>query len=106
MFQTAEQFFDAFDRAGFLVGAVWTPSTGGAPIMARVDLRSGESELLDDHSAFRYEIIFPATAFPGLLSAVDYGRIENITVEGIVYRVREVLQDDADGTLRATLQRY
>lgn len=82
---STEQFFEAFNRAGFLTDATWTPSNGSAAQTARVDFRSAALSLLGDAvSATQYQMSYPASKFADLREG------ETVAIEGKAYRVLEV----------------
>lgn len=87
------KFFEAFDKAGFLKTALWTPSTGGAQQDPRVrykaptrDALSGETKTID------YSINYPSTVLIGLK------RGEVITIDNMQFTVRENPESQLDGT--------
>jgi hypothetical protein len=94
---TTDAFFAAFDRAGFLKAALWTPSAGlpGAGVQQSAQVRytaPTQTVLAGDAFATDYAMRYPAGTFPGLK------RGETVTVDGVAFRVREDPASDLDGT--------
>lgn len=98
---TSAEFFESFDEAGFLKSASWTPSGGGAPYTAKVRYRAPSVVVLDGGlRTIDHEIQFVTAQLPGLAEG------EQITVDGLLYRVRERPEQILDGTVsRAELAR-
>jgi hypothetical protein len=91
------KFFEAFDKAGFLKPALWTPSSGlpGAGIQqsAQVRYRQPSADVLaGDAFAEAYSISYPSTVFPGLR------RGETVTVDGVQFKLREDPRRELDGS--------
>jgi hypothetical protein len=87
------KFFEAFDRAGFLKTALWTPSAGGAQQSAQVRYRAPTQDALSGGAkSVEYSINYPATLLVGLK------RNETITVAGVQFIVRENPESQLDGT--------
>jgi hypothetical protein len=89
---TAEQFFEAFGRAGLLDECTWVPANGQPSQTAKVDFRASGLDLLGDSvSATDYEMTCPFSQFPNLSEG------DQVTIKGVTYRVREVRPaSDAD----------
>lgn len=98
---TSAKFFESFDKAGFLKPASWTPSGGGGPHEPRVRYRSPATTLLSDGlRTVDHEIQYVTDQLPGL------GEGEQLTVDGVLYRVRMKPEPLFDGTVsRAELAR-
>lgn len=98
---TSAEFFESFDEAGFLKAASWTPSGGGGPYTPKVRYRAPSTVVLD--GALRtvdHEIEYVTVQLPGLAQG------EQITVDGVAFRVREKPEQLYDGTVsRAELAR-
>lgn len=91
---SSERFFQAFDRAGFLKTALWTPSAGGAQRSAQVRLRAPGSEVLSGEVlSTDYSIQYPATELGGLK------RGESLTVDAVSFKVREGPKSLHDGSV-------
>lgn len=94
---STEKFFEAFDKAGFLKTALWTPSVGlpgaGVQQSARVRYSSPTQVILaGDAMATDHSIQYPTSVFPGLK------RGEALTVDGIAFKVRENPASGLDGS--------
>ena len=82
-----------FNQSEFAVQAVFTPAGGGAQVSASVLFNAQTNQIFgDDVLTDDYTIVYPVNALPGVKSG-DYG-----TVNGVVYRVRDV-RLKADGQL-------
>ena len=99
--RSTEQFFAAFDRAGILKTALWTPSAGGAQKSAQVRYRAPTQDALSSEvKSVDYSIEYPATVLVGLK------RGETITVNGMQFTVRENPESQLDGSrLEAKLRK-
>lgn len=83
-----------FDAAVFAVTASFTPSGGGAVQSAAVIFDAITADVLDgDSLSDEFTITYPASDLLGV-RAGDYG-----TIEGVSYRVREIMLT-ADGKLK------
>lgn len=92
MLSTAD-FYEAFDAAGFLKPASWTPSTGGAQQTGSVRFRSPDVELFAGGQVSReYSISYQASLFPGLKTG------ETVIVDGVTYKVRRSPEAELDGS--------
>jgi hypothetical protein len=90
---TTEQFFAAFDKAGFLKIAFWSPSAGGAVHTPKVRFKAPTQDALSgDVTSIDYSIEYPATVLVGLK------RGEVLTIDGVQYTVRENPESQLDGT--------
>lgn len=98
---TSDEFFEAFDEAGFLKPASWTPSGGGGPYAPKVRYRAPSTVVLDGGlRTVDHEIEFVTAQLPGLAEG------EQITVDGVLFRVRQKPEQLLDGTVsRAELAR-
>jgi hypothetical protein len=102
---TTDKFFEAFDKAGFLKPALWTPSVGlpGAGVQQSAQVRySSPSQvvLAGDAMATDHSIQYPSGVFPGLR------RGEAVTVDGVAFNVREDPAPGLDGSrLTALLEK-
>jgi hypothetical protein len=98
---SSAKFFEGFDKAGFLKPASWTPSGGGGPYTPRVRYRAPATTLLSDGlRTVDHEIQYVTEQLPGLAEG------EQITVDGVLYRVRMRPEALLDGTVsRAELAR-
>jgi len=99
---TTEKFFEAFDKAGFLKPALWTPSPGlpGAGVEQEAQVRFyGPTSTIEAGNAFATDpaIRYPASVFP------DLQRGEILTVGGTQYAVREDPRSELDGSQRFAL---
>jgi len=90
-------FFAAFDRAGMLKEAAWTPSVGlpgaGVEQKEKGRFRAPATEVLAGE-AFTSDITFqyPALLFPGLK------RGEVLAIAGTNYKLREDPRPELDGS--------
>lgn len=98
MLSTA-MFYDAFDRAGFLVEAIWKPSDGRDDQVARVDFRSPGQTVGDMAMSTEYSITYPSTAFVGLV------RNETIVIAGEEYKVRDPRPTRDGSEIKTTLSK-
>jgi hypothetical protein len=96
---TTEEFYEAFQEAGMLRPAVWSPSWGAAPQEAQVRYRAPSSDAFGgDQFSVDYTMRYAASAFVGLK------RLEPITIvtpngsENFV--VREDPESRGDGSER------
>lgn len=98
---TTEQFFAAFDAAGFLHSASWTPSGGGAPQTASVRFMTISHDGLSNQvSVTDYTIQYPQSQLSGLK------RGETLVIGAASYKVRETPVLQLDGTrVEAHLER-
>lgn len=94
MLRTAAQFFEIFDRHGFLKSASWRPSSGGPEQIIPVHLMAPGS-FVDGEQIIttRHTITYPATQMLGL------NRGDLLVIDGKTYDVREVMpRPGTDGT--------
>jgi hypothetical protein len=90
-----DQFFAAFDKAGFLKIAFWSPSTGGAVQTPKVRFKAPTQDALSGEvKSIDYSIEYPASVLVGLK------RGEPIVIDGVLYTVREDPESQLDGTRR------
>lgn len=91
-----DQFFAAFDKAGFLKTASWAPSLGGDIQTPKVRFKASSQDALSgDVKTIDYTIEYPSTVLIGLK------RGEVLTIDGAQYTVRESPEIHLDGTLVA-----
>lgn len=91
---TSAEFFEAFGEAGFLKPTSWTPSGGGGPYTPRVRYRAPSIVVLDGGMrTVDHEIQYVTDQLPGLAEG------EQITVDGVLYRVRQKPEQILDGTV-------
>jgi hypothetical protein len=95
-----ERLYTAAARAGLLKEATWIPAEGAEPETAAVDFRAPDETVLDGLGlSTDYAIRYPASVLVGLTQG------DTVTLEGQIYRVREV-RAVGDGTeKRASLTR-
>lgn len=102
--KTVADLYGAFQRAGFLLPAVWTAQPLGMPIPGDVRHRKPTTEVLGDGGAIVFDptVQFPATQFVGIKRsdkldvALDGGTV-------LAYRIREVHAIGNGDEIRATL---
>ena len=99
---TTEKFFEAFDKAGFLKPALWTPSPGlpGAGVQQAAQVRFyGPTSAIEAGMTFATDpaIRYPASVFPSLQ------RGEVLVVGDVQYAVREDPRSELDGSVRLAL---
>lgn len=92
-----DKFFQAFDRAGFLKEAAWTPSVGlpGAGVEQKVKgcFRAPSVDNMGgDAFSTDYSFQYPAGLFPGLI------RGQVLTIEAKAYKLREDPRSELDGS--------
>ncbi len=91
---TSAEFFESFDEAGFLKPASWTPSWSTTTYSPKVRYFASSDELLDrSMRAQDYAIQYVAEQLPGLKEG------EQLTVDGVLFRVRERPELIFDGTV-------
>jgi hypothetical protein len=105
------KFFEAFDKAGFLKTALWTPSTGGAQQSAQVRYHAPTLDALSSEvKSVDYSINYPSALLPGLkrgevitLNGIIVG---GIVLDGVQFTVRENPESQLDGSrLEAKLRK-
>lgn len=111
--QTAEEFFQGFDEAGFTVPASWTPSRAAigagatdATITTSIRYRELDDDIADGMITGSFPSMeYPASRLPGLIEGEDI----TITPPGqspALFRVRLVPRRGLDGTVaKAFLKR-
>jgi hypothetical protein len=99
--KSSAEFFESFDKAGFLKPSSWTPSFGGGPYTPKVRFTCPDMEILNGEVlAADYAIRYVSDQLPGLKEG------EQITVDGTLYRVRTPPRRILDGTVsRAELKK-
>jgi hypothetical protein len=91
---TSSEFFEAFDEAGFLKLASWTPSGGGTTKEAQVRYRGPSTDILGDAvRATDHEITYVTDQLPGLAEG------ERLVIDGETYRVRQKPERQLDGSI-------
>jgi hypothetical protein len=102
--KTVAELYAAFDRAGFLVPAVWTAQPGGTPVPGAVRYFAPGTEPLGDGTVVVTEprVQFPANQFCNLRGGdrLELELQENVAT---VFRVRESMPIGSGGEIRATL---
>lgn len=94
---SAEEFYEAFSRAGFLKLASWEPSNGEPAQTAEVRFRAPTREVLGGAQlSTDFMIEYPASRLTGLK------RGEMLTIEGVDYQVRRDQHQQLDGTVHRT----
>lgn len=95
---TTEDFYSAFDAAGFLQTALWTPSAGGAQLSAQVRFRAAERDVLTgEQRSADYTMRFPASALPGITRG-ELVEISGPNLASATYRLRENPGKRIDGS--------
>lgn len=94
-----DDVYEAATNAGFLKLCEWQPSNGELPRSGMVGLRAPDESVLDHLTqSTETSISYPAAVFAGLTTG------ERVSIEGVLYQVREVraLHDGSEKRAKLT----